>query len=342
MMPTRIALMMLMLAGVFSFTAPSATASGDDAAWRSAFLNDAPKAWAAYKTKSARLRGSLAFHMTMSERSDLDESLTYQFKQRPGCASFVEQDSLQRGKPQRGSSARVSNPDYSFVLKRSGPERPWIITDLRFPEDKPVGTSAFAQVDRWVNCPINYALMFGDLGLLPTDPGFSVSRVTRESSSSGQDLVKVFFSFDSRVNEQNSNRIPSIEGWVVYDPHALWVIRQYDTKLHWLAAKRAGHCTGTLTYRLGEDGFPFFKSARATYHSVGKANVFQYTYNMKAVEDQSPASEFTLSAFGLPEPGKRTHSRTWFIAASLVGFCFLGLAGWMGWRARRRVLSQTP
>ncbi|HZT82686.1 MAG TPA: hypothetical protein VFA26_20825, partial [Gemmataceae bacterium] len=92
---------------------------------------------------------------------------------------------------------------------------------------------------------------------------------------------------------------------------------------------------GTFDYTESPKGFPILKSIVRTWADAKYTQEFDLTER-----NDVPDSEFTLSAFGLPEPaelqGKPSRVR-WYLWAGVAGICCLALGAGFHWRSKRRV-----
>jgi hypothetical protein len=169
------------------------------------------------------------------------------------------------------------------------------------------------------------------LPALVQDKGFRCVKVAPESIK-GEDLVRVTFTF----TPEGRNRLKG--GWFVLDPRHNWVIRSSEIELD-LGEKSEGVAKWTVQneFTEGSDRHPI-----ATKH-VMRIEVWEkgrLTAETEYITDYAsrerpsiPEEEFTLSAYGLPEPHwarpKKTPWYWWFGMAGIGCLCVAAAVRWL-------------
>jgi hypothetical protein len=260
-----------------------------------------------------------------------------EIKQRDGCAFFLRQTLKEDTDKDRTGSLRVVNPRYGFELRRATPSGAWVISNVTPDLSAGVPFSPPGEdVEIWSTCPINFALVYTTLRVIPTASGFSLKRITPEVRD-GREWAKVEFEYRSQGNP----KVPSITGWVLYDPDHYWVIRAFDLQLSWAGVEGgSGTMAAAYDYQDAGDGFPILKRIVRRFNLPEKAYGTDDTYEFDLREADVPESDFTLSAFGFPEPISAQRPTRWYLWATLAGGICLGLAALLRWRARRA--ARTP
>jgi hypothetical protein len=223
-------------------------------------------------------------------------------------------------------SINCENSQYKFVLSRDSDTKPWAIANVEKVAEESLGV--------WND----RKSLLADLVLAPRtrilpqvfqSPSFKCVNVAPEPTN-GEGLVRVTFTF----TPEGVNRLRG--GWVVLDPSHYWVIREDEIDLD---LDRGDQKNGVAKwkahyeYKEGSDHHPIMT------RSVMKGKVWE---NGRVISEQEyladddlherppiPESEFTLSAFGFPEPfdlapsKPRWYTRWWFLAA-VAGVVCLG------------------
>ena len=127
---------------------------------------------------------------------------------------------------------------------------------------------------------------------------------------------------------------------MVLDPATYWCIRSFE-----LDVKTAvGHGKHTLQTQLSEapNGsmsipklcdykFEYALNQGGNFHIEGVVK-----FNLRIPSQLPPDEEFTLSAFGLPEPfGMESRSTPWYVWAGGVAIACLVLGGVVAWLRKR-------
>jgi hypothetical protein len=235
------------------------------------------------------------------------------------------------------------NPRYGFELRRRPPQGQWAVAqvdvDLSDGVSFTSGSPPSEAVAHWSTCPVTFALILGASRVNVQDPGFTVKRVT-PLVRDGRDWAKVEFDYRAQGGDP---RVPSFGGWVLYDPQRSWVIRELDVQMQWTAELKAALAV-TYEYEEARDGFPIPKRVIQKYTKLftKPPDRFENTFAFDLKEADVPESEFTLSAFGFPEPGGLRRPRRWYLWAAIIGVVCLSLAALLHWRARRAERTAVP
>lgn len=263
------------------------------------------------------------------------------------CALAISQPVPDGKEPHR---ARVVGRTYSFVLTRKTAGRPWILTGFS------PGKAADSD-EPWVN-----ELMYRPLTVLAPrerllelvrDPDFKIVG-SREVEAGGDRLVRIdFTNTPKHVGRETVDglvlfpgRVTLKDGYILLDPSRYWLIREFLVTEHEgpdLSVKDPNllaKMSGKYDYKALRDGTPVLSKVvwqceqAANAAAVGNRHEFDY-----AITDDLPSeSDFTLTAFGLPEPAgeKRPTTTRWFLWATVAGVLCLALAiVFRRWASRR-------
>jgi hypothetical protein len=230
---------------------------------------------------------------------------------------------------------RGENSEYVFVLVRNNETKPWVIQEV----NKKIKKSR----DIWDgfkrNAPGLLLYAPGPVGMpeLVQSSGFKPVEVIREPGTE-EDLVRLTFTYSPKDPEAERLR----GGVVVLDPSREWTIRRGEvelahdapTKSMWKYAIQYEHKEG-----VNHHAIPVKSDIKGT---VWENEQITFETETKCVGDLHereiiPEQEFTLSAYGLPEPtwAQRKPTR-WYLWLGLVGILCVILGAAMAWYRKRQ------
>lgn len=258
---------------------------------------------------------------------------------------------LRRSRWQRENQDLVevsaTNERYSFALRRSQVQDAWVLTGFGVPtrSTNTVG-DAWHIIQGVIDAPLT---IIGPREFLPdllVDRDFKVLKLSMVDLS-GQQIMRVDFqNVPKVVPEAHSNGVKRyggyitlVKGYVLLDPTRYYVLSGFAVECEFGKDDRA-HVEGKFSYEKHGSAVPLLKEVIRDYKSDnGATSRWVNTYKLS----DSPANndEFTLSAFGLPEPATersvpRTSWHIWFIVAALG--C-IGMALALRYVARSRALA---
>lgn len=268
-------------------------------------LQDAPARWAEYTHRAQSLQGRVDSQGEGPRNGDGDQGscvLKANGKNRLLTMSMVQTSG---GKREREIHEVIGfNHRYAFALRRKTESSPWVVKDLTI---APGGTAedyggerTFGQFQM-----ASLALMWLDGELLETwlqKPEFHVLR-SRLVTMGGEDLVEVTFDCTHKPDDRGYGMQG---GQMVLDPKRFWCLRNYDIRTE-SQSVRGTRKSQVLEIAELEGGFPVPKRIVRERHATfttGKTNVMidRFEFHLEIPHDLPDESEFTLSAFGLPEP----------------------------------------
>lgn len=215
---------------------------------------------------------------------------------------------------EEGKSAeicRLSNPRYAAILKRSKSDPDQVVLDRftqdtggRFPGYEVSASELFRQGISPHFCAVGSML----LSQFVVDPSITIQKMSKEQDN-GHELIRLDYTY-SRDDSENRVQVRA-RGSIYLDPSRCWCVRR--SKLSSTSTRKGTPSLDSEYERQFEvidhsSGFPLVKSQ--TSHD----NLYPYKTKKRLVstsrtdyewkmDDSVPESEFTLSAFGLPEPG---------------------------------------
>jgi hypothetical protein len=303
-------------------------------------FKEAPKKWAEYRSFARRLQGSITITTeSIKPRRPAGKPARWQFKQNDNCALVSFKDAIQTPRPgQATREVYAINPNYGFQLKGTEASKEWVITGIER-ENKDniqwVGMPVGEIVAR--TCSLPFAVHARHLDLLLPLADFKVNRVLAVNRN-GRDLVQ--FDFELPPQRDDKQYFPFRSGSVFLDPDHYWCVQEYEGRGIF------GNGWGTVReIREFKDvhGYPVLTRIIETQKgdpNQGANDPGEYKETQDFDFDE-PAGlpgdqEFTLSAFGLPEPiGVNKAKPRWYVWVGGASIACL-IAGAVIWRFGKR------
>jgi hypothetical protein len=278
------------------------------------FTTEAPRSWELLKSFQDTLEG--AYHRTMKELSgDGRERTLYdedgQFKLVDGNRYLYYKLTDANGESYQ--TTFCFNSKYGFVLDRKSSSDTWQIRALE--KNKTYVLDRFERQGGVLH--VNYSLDGQSLLWIIKQPGFKL-KGARTVGEPDAELVKV--EFETTGYLLGDRRITG--GNVTLDPNRFWSVTAYEVRLR---TSEEAIVKGTVEYQGELTGFPLPRRSITDYvvkdnpkHGHGELiTEFKDIHQCNA-----PATDFTLSAFGLAEPTKTTKGTScryiWLCAIALV------------------------
>jgi hypothetical protein len=303
-LPTRLSIGLVVLVFLASPASTLGVGSGAESL-EARFLTEAPAAWARYAERARELQGTCSFRFSQTYRGLKvwrEEGLKK--NQNAKLLSVVYEKSSGTEKTSRTMDVYGVNPNYAFKLRQNA-SGSWAITDLvdlRRPDPPSVLPNSFEEEFVEFERGLMELVRLHRETLLEVvkKPEFKIVRCRRVPDPR-DDLVEVAFDYTHEVDERKGNPIQG--GALVLDPRRDWCLRSYDVKVSRGTMKlRAQELNDTPSgisvpkRTLLENEF-IFDDERGTNRQT-----FQCEYDLNAPSRLPDDREFTLSAFGLPEP----------------------------------------
>jgi len=263
-------------------------------------MTEAPKAMEQYWAFLKNLQGTSQIKMTVDGKVTIDSEA--KVLQKPDCALFLRQG---HDGPQGDISRRgllwACNRSYAFTLRRAGSDGPWRITSttLRDEQDPAIHPHQEMAVKslKWMHVLAGGAFL-SDLLAHPT------FRVVRSEEVTEQDAPCLRFHFESVHPLESKPFFPIQRGSMTLDPKRSWCVRRGEVEC--LYAGGSSKVTFRTELRDSPSGFPIPVSRTedgidregTRTQTSRRIDSFQFEERPSWPDD----SEFTLSAFGFPEP----------------------------------------
>jgi hypothetical protein len=252
---------------------------------KSRFLKEASPGWKEYQAYAERLQGTMETVWTLEGKNQ--ERKRFECKSNLNCYLGIDQLLL----PKPEGWVHAYNASYGFTLQRKTIDGPWVLASFRpGPRDqefwKPGATSLRSACIKTTTCDLS------DLVRLPKFRVVAASKVQRGVT----ELCQIGFETHGGENK----------GTLLLDPSRFWTIRDYT--LH--RKESGGSVVNRVEIELSNPSAKYPIPKRSVLFSdvtpLKKPKFHSETvteFNLKEVSRLPDDEEFTLSAFGLPEPG---------------------------------------
>ncbi len=284
--------MVLGCAALVSICCRVAVADG----WKDRLLSEAPPKWAALERFYSKMEVSFREIVTVPPEDPFRipgsflGTTTCDTRQSGELYVAVIRSSGQRGEEKVESTVvRGVNSRYGFQLGKTAPDaKQFILVKMEPASDEMRGKL-------WGDAGRHFLYAFTVLGVRLSDlikyPGFTIKEV-RGVQYNGKEMVQL--TYDRQYPPEAKVSGPE-QGTVILDPEQYWCVQEfrYDNPL------RKG--VETVEYAGAIDGFHIIQ--RCTHKTTNKqygSLIFTMEYD-KVTPRDIPESEFTLSAFGLPD-----------------------------------------
>lgn len=191
------------------------------------------------------------------------------------------------------------NRNYSFQLRRDGDIGPFSVSGIEgYSGGKTAADdhSMTSLLEVYLDAP--YTLTGHRLSSLLSEEGFSVRGVSQVGEN--KPWLKVEFERKADSTRPKTPQGAELQGWFVVSPEEAWVLRSFDID----RGSGTWHLWGSIEYAGAQGGVPLPK--RVVQHSrvkTGRARSSTWDFDEINLVD-IPERNFTLSAFGFPEPGQ--------------------------------------
>lgn len=302
----------------------------ESADWKDRFYAEAPNRWEEYLrfARSLQMTQTIKGHIT-DNKGKRSHVLRNEIKQTKGCFLFLDQHSL----PEFKEEVEGFNPSYSFKLIRRNPDKGWIIKELVLSDQPPTFSDKQSKFQEKILGYANACLRLVPLPLptITNNPDFKITRITSQEID-GRSLPR--FDFEYHRDYPSVGRWIK-GGWMVLDPEHDWILREYlvhqgqpeKSFYHYAFQVREGTDRHPIITR---ETWQVLSKGEKPYESIGE------TEWQVVEQSEVPLEEFTLSAFGLPEPpGIKVEQSRLHLWIALGGILCIAIAAIIRWQTRR-------
>ncbi len=341
----------LLFALVLCFHCQQAQAQNHDETLKQRFLKEAPSAWAEYARHAEKLQGSSSYNHVGTAHDVKHHDRAEYKRNRNGKLLVISSEHTTKGKRDYGGEEAYGvNPKYAFRLQRKSSASPWVVVQIEDLSKTSVPENIARRFDQMA-AGITRLVRVEETPLFEIlrRPDFQVLRC-QTVSREGEELVEIVFSYPHKVEQAPLPYVQAQSGSLLLDPKRFWCLRSCDLKAE----------NGTITSRVKElsdsgGSFPIPKCIETennwifTKEQIAKGfppknkQQMRWDYDLSEPDRLPDDSEFTLTAFGLPEPpGLEWRKPTpWYLWLALAGgFCLL-LGVLFAWLKRRRSAATT-
>ncbi len=216
------------------------------------------------------------------------------------------------------------NDRYGFEIGRNTETTPWVVhaIDRTGGGASALGDESYGSYLREPWCVFNVPMR-----AIIEDPTFTIKRIGSVEKS-GQSLIEMEFGIKSS-NQGVADLSLLIGGTVVFNPKQSWAIQEYQVRF----LRRQTHedtgksVVSRIRYTNADSEVPTLKAVDYSLVGSGKPYASWKIVFSKFGLCDAPASDFTLTAFGLPEPGALSGRRNyglWLTSVALV-CCIIAL-----------------
>ena len=317
----------MMVIAVFLLGLTGGLGSGQAAepSLRERFLREAPKAWEEYLAFARTLQGRWTSRMTFSNHNSVTH---HQIKQNRRCRLAGYEVESRKSKSDEYLRARGRTPlmgemwvvhrEYAFMLARRSMQSPWVVTGIARSDDdkKYISDKIEQQFNIMTGCLIS--LVQTRLQKLLDQPTFRLLDV-RQTMYENKECVEIVFDNKHEIII-GEDFIPEQRGKVILDPQRYWTV--YSAEL----VSKYMHDNGPedykesirITTRDGKSGYPIIVNHK--YYRTDKPDEgITKEFELDEVERLPQDEEFTLTAFGLPEPVGLERPVRWWLWTGVAG-----------------------
>lgn len=272
-------------------------AAGQGKAAKDRFPEEALRQWEQYQSFSYRIQGKI----TTSTEAVLDDGQASknqyecEIKQNGQCSLYLYRYFDERP---ISEGVIVHNPQYAFQVQKGRGKQEWFLANLDIRGDgaayrgRPIREYTTSRV-----C-LAFCLYDRPLSILIRDRAFKLANVS-ETSRNGRLVTRIDFTYSHPIRE--SDFYPIQSGTIYLDPTRYWCITEAKLKGAW--TNGTGTIHETYEFRDGPDGFPIVTQViHQLRHDSKRTAVKSIIQTDFTIAPNVPTREFTLSAFGLPEP----------------------------------------
>jgi hypothetical protein len=223
------------------------------------------------------------------------------------------------------SKAIVAHPRLSFSVRKEQDSDEWVLNDVReyLQASGFLGLDAPGVVAPYVINSVEITDLFRDKDFMVTGAEWVIHADKR--------MARINFDWDQS------------RGWLLLSPDESWIMYGFLRGSKDESQAQTAYQHAEITYQPSGEPLPWLKQARywveVKNHVEDRVEIelaYDNTFDVVEIERQDvPEHEFTLAAFGLPEPGETPHHRRRLVITTVVVAVFL-TAFCVFWLTRKR------
>jgi hypothetical protein len=293
---------------------------------RNRFVQEAPERWTEYARRAKALQGRFATHMR-SSNGDREFKNRYEMKaNRDGRLLRTSMARLSNG---RNDFQRIQvfgiNAEYAFILHGQSDGGPWTVDEMAYVKGgvPPPGVSDhFERFQRDVSELVSFRGT--PLVEMVRRPEFHVVRC-RKVIQGTEELAEVAFDYP----HQPGNKDTEVGGKLLLGPQHFWCLYSYDFRNKFPGRQTNQHYH-VEDWAVADGDLPVPKRAVSEVEFVAgeetNKTTWQFEYELGVPRRLPRDREFTLSAFGLPEPPSKSRTGRYVLLTAL-GLLFVVCLG---------------
>ena len=290
--------------------------------------------WQEYQKKMESFQGTATVLRQYDNKLVLHSRVS--FKRNPSCRLFLSQSLLTAEQAEDARMRRGDlwsfNPKYAFRLERTEENTGWLVKTIALQQEgdaNPLAVQASQAVGDDRFCCSLIKVYGEDLLDFVRRPGFVVLKAAPVTWK-GVPLVEIQFDNPHPLKEPGKRFCPVQSGTLVLDPNRYWCLRSSKLQCKYDGAEAQLEDEFELVDPTA--AFPVPKS----YYGMRKINgaptdplleTSETNYEFKESSGQPDDWEFSLSAFGFPEPVGIVWERPtrWYLWIGVTAFSALAL-----------------
>jgi|GEM_PF-5822062 len=287
--------------------------------WRERFLREAPKAWEEYLAFARTLQGRWTSRVTSPNYSSVTHN---QIKQNRHCRLSAYEVEHRQAKYQHPrelyGEVYVINPQYAFQLGRRKPQASWFVAEVIVNGDK---SKIIESIDRSIDISSGHlvSLSYTDLRTLVKQSTFRIIDI-KPISYNDRECVELHFNNEHRVGIKDKLFVPEQRGKLILDPNRFWTLCSAEIVSAYLSNQNKFEEFPeniSIITRDSNSGYPII--VKYTYKSKSSETTYEKEYELDEIKRLPSDEEFTLSAFGLPEPVGLERPVRWWLWTGVAG-----------------------
>jgi hypothetical protein len=215
--------------------------------------------------------------------------------------------------------ANCYNRDYSFQLRKRDANDQFFATSIEHNDGRKTPADDTSMVSLlYTYLEASHRIPVLSMSGLLADEQFSVRAVSRVDGGKTP-WLKVEFETGA-----NSKWFGALKGWFVVSPDEAWVLRSYD---YARGGGKGMHQWGSVEYAGEQGGIPLPKRVSRHSRAPGGGREQSRTWDFDEISlVDVPDRDFTLAAFGFPEPAQSVARSAGSFAPMLFGIAGLSMA----------------